>query len=199
MLSRSIARADVKSEPACYVHESMQTISKKIRFSTSSAILLMTIIASSAVADDLLLPSSQGPRVVISTKKQRVIAKDKETNIDYKIENAVSRYLTRADSIRLIANESDQKTQLFIILSREPSRPGAMGQGYCGAGYEDYLLLVEMLNRELVLRDQLLLQSCLKSISLFLDQGDDNPGNGLARNKDGSLIYRMVNDDYDKE
>jgi hypothetical protein len=177
----------------------MQTISKKIRFSTYSAILLTTIIASYAVADDLLLPSSQGPGVVISTKKQRVIAKDKGKNIDYKIDSAASRYLTRADNIRLIANGSGQKTQLFIILSREPSRPGATGQGYCGAGFEDYLLLVEILKRELVLRDQLLLQSCLKSISLFIDQGDDNPSNGLTRKKDGSLIYRLVNDDCDKE
>lgn len=50
-----------------------------------------------------------------------------------------------------------------------------MGQGYCGAGYEDYLLLVEIRGKKLTLKDQFLLQSCLKSISMFIDQGDDIP------------------------
>jgi hypothetical protein len=71
-----------------------------------------------------------------------------------------------------------------------------MGQGYCGAGYEDYLLLVEILKKELIFRDKFLLQSCIKSISVFIDQGDDNPSNALIHEKDGSLSYRLVDDDY---
>lgn len=74
-----------------------------------------------------------------------------------------------------------------------------MGQGYCGAGYEDYLLLVEIRGKKLTLKDQFLLQSCLKSISMFIDQGDDNPSNGLTHEKDGSFTYRLVEDDYKKK
>jgi hypothetical protein len=159
----------------------------------------MTTITSSAVAGDVELSSREGQRVVISTKNKHITAKDEEKNITYKIDNSALRRLTQADDIQLITNISDKKKQLFIILTREPSRPNAMGQGYCGAGYEDYLLLVEITEQKLVLRDQFLLQSCLKSISLFIDEDDDSPSNGLTREKDGSLIYRLVSDDYDKK
>jgi hypothetical protein len=177
----------------------MQTISKAISISTSTIILLAALISPTATADNLVLPSAKGSRVVIDVKKQQVLAKDKERNISYKIDNAIAKHFIRAQDIQLIANESKPEAQLFIVLTREPSRPNAMGQGYCGAGYEDYLLLVEMLDHKLTLRDQFLLQSCLKSISMFIDQGDDNPGNGLAHEKDGSLTYRLVDDDYDKK
>jgi hypothetical protein len=177
----------------------MRTISKKISFASGLLILLATATAPTAVANDIVLPSSKGPRVSISVEKQHVTAKDKENNINYDVDGAVSRYLKRADDIRLIANESNPRAQLFIMLAREYSRPGAMGQGYCGAGYEDYLLLVEILERKLVLRDQLLLQSCLRSISMFIDQGDDHPSNGFTHEKDGSLSYRLVDDDYEKK
>ena len=178
---------------------SMQTISKAISISTSTIILLAALISPTAVADNLVLPSAQGTRVVIDVKKQQVLAKDKERNISYSIDNAITRHIIRAEDIQLIANESKPEAQLFIVLAREPSRPSAMGQGYCGAGYEDYLLLVEMLGHKLILRDQFLLQSCLKSISMFIDQGDDNPSNGLVHGKDGSFTYRLVDDDYDKK
>jgi hypothetical protein len=174
----------------------MPTTSKKISLSSRILILFATIIAPTAFADDIALLSVQGSRVSISVEKQRVTATDKGKNINYDIDGSLSQYLKKADDIRLIANESNQKAQLFIVLAREYSRPGAMGQGYCGAGYEDYLLLVEIFERKLVLRDQLLLQSCLKSISMFIDQGDDHPSNGFTHEKDGSLSYRLVDDNY---
>jgi hypothetical protein len=177
----------------------MRTISKTISFSSILLILLATIIAPTAVANDILLSSTQGARISISVERQHVTARDKEKNINYDVDGAVARYLKRADDIRLIANESSPRAQLFIVLAREYSRPGAMGQGYCGAGYEDHLLLVEIFNRKLVLRDQLLLQSCLKSMSMFIDQGDDHPSNGFTHEKDGSLSYRLVDDDYEKK
>lgn len=177
----------------------MQTISKAISISAFTITLLAALISTAAVPDDLVLPSAKGSRVVIDVKKQQVLAKDKERNINYNIDNAIAKHFIRAEDIQLITTESKPKAQLFIVLTREPSRPSAMGQGYCGAGYEDYLLLVEMLDHKLTLRDQFLLQSCLKSISMFIDQGDDNPSNGLVHEKDGSFTYRLVDDDYDKK
>jgi len=178
---------------------STQTTSKMISISIRTIALLAIFISQTAIADDLVLPSPQGTYVVIDIKKQQVRAKDKEKNINYNVDKAISRHFIRAEDIQLISNKWNSETQLFIILTREPSRPDAMGRGYCGAGYEDYLLLVEMLDGKLTLRDQFLLQSCLKSISMLIDQGDDNPNNGLIHEKDGSFTYRLVDDDYNKK
>lgn len=95
----------------------------------------------------------------------------------------ISKHLKQAEDVRLVGNSSNPEPQLFIVMIREPSLPNTMGRGYCGAGYEDYLLLVEILGRKLLLRDELLLQSCLKSIAMYLDQGDDHPKNGLIDEK----------------
>jgi hypothetical protein len=76
-----------------------------------------------------------------------------------------------------------------------------MGRGYCGAGYEDYLLLLEISANKIVLRDQFLLQSCLKSISMLIEHGDDldDAGNGLIPNHDGSFSYRLLEDKAEEE
>jgi hypothetical protein len=176
----------------------MQTTSKKIRLLSCLLAFIATSIAPPVSATDLSLSSPKGGRVVIHVKKQHVIAKDGDNNIMYDVAAGVSQHLIHADDIRLVGSANGPKDQLFIVMVREPSRPKSIGRGYCGAGYEDYLLLVEVLEKKLLLRDQLLLQSCLKSISIFIDQGDDHPSNGLINQKDGSFIYRLVDDDADK-
>lgn len=177
----------------------MQIISKRNSFLGCLFIFIATFIVPPVSATDLLLPSPMGGGVAIHVKKQHVFAKDNEKNIVYEVAATVSQHLTRADDIRLIRHAGNPKEQLFIVMVREPSRPNGMGRGYCGAGYEDYLLLVEILEQKLLLRDQLLLQSCLKSISMFIDQGDNHPSNGLAHEKDGSYSYRLVDDDAEKK
>lgn len=177
----------------------MQTILKRNSFLGCLFVFIATFIVPTASATDLLLLSTKGGRVAVHVKKQHVIAKDNEKNIIYKVAATVSQHLTRADDIRLVGNAGNSKEQLFIVMVREPSRANAMGRGYCGEGYEDYLLLVEILEQKLLLRDQLLLQSCLKSISMFIDQGDNHPSNGLAHEKDGSYSYRLVDDDAEKK
>ncbi|MBX3618821.1 MAG: hypothetical protein KF891_02340 [Rhizobacter sp.] len=63
----------------------------------------------------------------------------------------------------------------FVVLAIAVPSTTTNGQGYCGAGTEDHLLLVEMqikLHR-LALRDDMLVQSCLKSMTLQSDRGSD--------------------------
>lgn len=67
----------------------MQTISKVTSLSTYTIILLTILISPTAVADDLILQSAQGTRVVIDVKKPQVFAKDKERKISYIIDNAI--------------------------------------------------------------------------------------------------------------
>lgn len=176
----------------------MQIKSKKISLQNCLFIFFTAFIVQSATAAELLLKSPNGGRVTLNVKKQQVIAKDTQNKITYEVAAGISKHLKQAEDVRLVGNPSNLESQLFIMMTREPSRPSAMGRGYCGAGYEDYLLLVEILGRKLLLRDQFLLQSCLKSISMYVDQGDDHPKNGLIDEKNGSLSYRLVDDDADK-
>jgi hypothetical protein len=137
----------------------------------------------------------------VKIRNNRLAAKEIRKNLDYQVSNAVSSHLLRAYNARIISDKSDQNGPLFIVLSREPSRPNSMGRGYCGAGYEEYLLLIEISRTKIELRDQFLLQSCLKSIAMLIENGDDldDAGNGLIPNSDGSFSYRLLEDEASQE
>lgn len=60
----------------------------------------------------------------------------------------------------------------LVLIARMPSQK-ARPTGYCGAGYEDHLLLLSYARQQISLLDDFLLQSCLKSIVLESDHGDD--------------------------
>lgn len=55
------------------------------------------------------------------------------------------------------------------LLLREPSRSRG-GAGFCGAGHEDHLLLVKVTNSVGTAIDEFLAQSCLKSISMDMNE-----------------------------
>jgi len=177
----------------------MQTISKRIK---AVFILINILLALSVSANDeiLRLPSHDS-QISIKIQNHRLVAKEIRKNTSYEISNPASNHLMRAYDARIISDKSDQNGPLFIVLSREPSRPNSMGRGYCGAGYEEYLLLLEISRTRIELRDQLLLQSCLNSISMLIDNGDDldDAGNGLIPNDDGSFSYRLLKDDPNQE
>lgn len=60
----------------------------------------------------------------------------------------------------------------FAAVVRLPSN-SLSPQGFCGAGHEDFLVLVSLKDERLFMLDEQLLQSCLQSLSLTSDQGDD--------------------------
>ncbi len=60
----------------------------------------------------------------------------------------------------------------WIFIARIPSKL-PHPTGYCGAGYEDKLILSHYDGKKLALRDNFLLQSCLSSISLQSDSPND--------------------------
>lgn len=67
--------------------------------------------------------------------------------------------------------------------------PNAQGLVFCGAG----LLLLKISNNTLNIADKYLVDSCLESISLTSDQGDD-PSRALVRtdDKDKILTYDTI-------
>jgi hypothetical protein len=177
----------------------MQTMLKKIR---TLFILVNIFLALPANAnDEILIFSSHESQISVKIRNNRLAAKEIRKNLDYQVSNAVSSHLLRAYNARIISDKSDQNGPLFIVLSREPSRPNSMGRGYCGAGYEEYLLLIEISRTKIELRDQFLLQSCLKSIAMLIENGDDldDAGNGLIPNSDGSFSYRLLEDEASQE
>jgi hypothetical protein len=155
--------------------------------------------ASPSIAMDLTLPVSQDTRISMSVRNNRVTANDVEKNIAYRVDSSISAHMKKADEIQLLDYKSNTKNPLFIILSREPSRLGRMGMGYCGAGYEDYLLLVEPGNRKIVLRDKLLLQSCLEGKLIYNDAGGDDITKLLIPGKNNSFHFRWESDDDNRQ
>jgi hypothetical protein len=177
----------------------MSTISTTAR---TIGLFISIFTAITARADDtLLLLASHETQVALKLQNYHLVAQEFGKHLNYQVSKAVSRHLIRAYNAHIIANKSNQNGPLFIVLSREPSRPNAMGRGYCGAGYEEYLLLIEVTRSKIELRDQFLLQSCLKSISMFVDHGNDldDAENGLIPNSDGSFSYRLIEDEADQE
>ena len=69
----------------------------------------------------------------------------------------------------------DKEGHRYLVLAVSKPSVKKQGAGFCGAGSEDHLLLVEWKpgSQELALRDDMLVQSCLKSMALQSDQGSD--------------------------
>jgi hypothetical protein len=171
------------------------------KISILSILANISLVAPANANDEILLLSSHDSQISVKIQNHRLVAKEARKNLNYQVSNALSNHLIRAYDVRLISDKSDQSGPLFIVLSREPSRPNSIGRGYCGAGYEEYLLLIEISHAKIELRDQFLLQSCLKSIAMLIDNGDDldDAGNGLIANDDGSFSYRLLGDEPSKE
>jgi hypothetical protein len=84
--------------------------------------------------------------------------------------------LTGASQLLVVGKQgftSDGRDYIVLAVAR-PSTSRS-GSGYCGAGTEDKLLLLEWARetRTLLLRDSLEIQSCLRSIELASDQGSE--------------------------
>lgn len=80
--------------------------------------------------------------------------------------------LALADEISTVLSVQHNKSEQLVLLTRTPSKKGNP-TGYCGAGYEDILLLLSFDGTNLILQDKFVLQSCLKSIALQSDFPDE--------------------------
>jgi hypothetical protein len=92
------------------------------------------------------------------------------------VSNAINKAVRDATEILGVGSRafaSDGRT-LFVLAVATPSVHRS-GLGFCGAGTEDKLLLIEWRAKQgkLVLLDQLQIQSCLRSIALKSDAGND--------------------------
>jgi hypothetical protein len=119
------------------------------------------------------------------------------SSISYKINTSLASHLDKSDEFFFIL-KVHSKRDLFVILTREPSRQNHTAS-FCGAGYEDYLVLIEVSRNKVSVLDAILLQSCLKSILLRTDQGDD-PLQAITVDKEkSSIAFQWLGESEDKK
>lgn len=101
-------------------------------------------------------------------------------SVNLKWSPALKRAIATADDVFVAgatAFEQEGRTYFYLV-TQEPSRENRSA-GYCGAGTEDVLRLIEMTTKpplRLIEQDKLLLQSCLESLEL-----DDATGASLRK------------------
>jgi hypothetical protein len=106
-------------------------------------------------------------------------------------------HLRASDSVSVAAMLADGEHAYHAIAASRPSR-GNRSAGYCGSGDEAHLLLVEITQRALVLKDGLLMASCLYSEEL--DGEGASPGRApeitdVLRQLDrNTLAFRWLGD-----
>lgn len=137
--------------------------------------------------------------IAVDIKNNRASLKGRKEQVTYHIDPTISKRLAKAIEVKQLTSLANAKGETIILLTRQLSKPTAMGKGYCGAGFEDYLLLTQITKEKITLLDNIALQSCLNSISVFSNRGDDNLGAGLTLKEDGSIRYRLVDDEYDTQ
>ena len=170
----------------------MQTTSK-INSLNILTVLTATLLSAIALADELILKAPTGSVRVVS-EDGVVFARDETGRKNYVMSKSFSRHLKQSSEATLINIYGGVRNPIFLIFTREPSRPNSLGQGYCGAGYEDYLLLAKIEKKTISVKDEYLLQSCLKTKSLRMETSDEHPKNFLHLNPDGSYDYEMIAD-----
>lgn len=80
--------------------------------------------------------------------------------------------LQRSDEVILVFSQPNDDGHYLVLIARMPSK-SPQSTRYCGTGYEDHLILLTYVQKKIALKDEFILQSCLKSIALDSDGGDD--------------------------
>lgn len=105
--------------------------------------------------------------------------------------------IAHADALHFLLHDPDTSSGLAIIVLSEPST-NTSGHGFCGAGTEDNVILIEKRNHTITYKDRYLLQSCLQSITLDADNPDDVLS-GLSTDARAFTVTFKLLDDPDKK
>jgi hypothetical protein len=130
----------------------------------------------SAVASErnkAIIEFVDGSHLTISALENKVFSKYTDKDNSKKIVSIdanLSKLILSSESLKFIMHNSIDGTA--IMISSHPSTKSG-GSGFCGAGHEDYAILIEKKNNAVILKDSYLLQSCLKSITLDSDDPED--------------------------
>ena len=148
----------------------MSTNSKLRNFFFSIFTLLLQIPLGISAELPITLQLEKKETICIGKEKNKNLKKCDiaidPTSVDVK----AVKFLEQSDEIFPIFSLAANAGHYLVVVARTPSKL-PQSTGYCGSGYEDHLLLLEYTHKEILLRDEFLLQSCLKSISLDAEGG----------------------------
>lgn len=153
----------------------MQTTStfSKIFFSTIIWALIFKTAMAAPIAQVLAFDTAKNERVCIAQSSSHHL-KDCHTFVHPKgLDSRTAQILKRSDQVLPLFSKIAREGHYFVLIARIPSKT-PQSTGYCGAGYEDHLILLSYDGKRVVLPDDFLLQSCLKSMVL-----DNNKGDGI--------------------
>jgi|GEM_PF-3730459 len=151
-------------------------------------------------ATPLLLPVKNSTIISVSQTGKKIVARlgSGKNSRSIKISTKLASELLGSDETRLLLDASTVKRNLYVVLSRKPSN-SKNRTGYCGAGHEDILLLINVTKNEVNLVDTFLLQSCITLKTLYSKNGDDtlsNPLKGLTIDNENRFInFEWVKDE----
>ncbi len=162
------------------------------------AVLFCILLSNrSAEADSLktaplLLPVKNGTTISVSQSGKKIIARvgGEKKSRPVSINTKLASELLNSDETRLLLDVSTGKTSQYVVLSRKPSN-ARNRTGYCGAGYEDNLLLINVTKSHVNLVDKFLLQSCINLKTLYSKDGADtlaDPSKGFTVDKEKRII-----------
>lgn len=168
---------------------------------TSRALALLMVIwlmlpSSVSAADNVLTVPLSGDRVLSidrSGSNARSWSSTDGRRTGLRLSRELRSMFTQASDVFAIGEAASDlgAVQSLALVVSVPSRSGAP-LGYCGAGTEDYLLILSVERGALVVRDTLLLQSCLQSISLVSDSGDGAREALVPLQRPGLICFEMT-------
>jgi hypothetical protein len=139
-----------------------------------SVVFICFISASFAIATESHSSILDVDNNLISIYANNGLVKVSRSGKNISVDQESKKILANMDSISIISNKSfsvDTK-QYFWSFIRLPSR-NSSGAGYCGAGFEDFIILFSINQSKLTFVDKYQAQSCLENFSIGVDSIKD--------------------------
>lgn len=114
------------------------------------------------------------------------------------LDKATKKILQRSDEVLPLFSQMRGSSHSLVLIARIHSK-NPQSSGYCGSGYEDHVVLLEFDGKKISLQDDFLLQSCLKSITLDTDQGDDILKAISINREKHAISFRWLTNPDDKD
>lgn len=167
------------------IQEFAMQITLKINSFFLSIFFVTSIVCSTAMATEnrLQFLTDDGKVIELQITNSKIqILNDKKTVL---FDRKSKRLFLEMNSISVVSNKTFliDSNQFFWAVIRKPSKNGN-GSGYCGAGFEDFIVLFKIGAGKLQLIDKYLAQSCLLNISINLDDLKDLNG------ENGPIIFQ---------
>ena len=153
----------------------MPTMLITSRMASRIALLMCMIpLAYSAPTEfaSLAFDAATHGKVCVSSAYSKAKSKCRRGLADKNIDRDLRSIIRKSEELIDVLQTRTDNDIYWIFIARIPSKL-PHSTGYCGAGYEDKLVLSHYDGKKLTFRDNFLLQSCLSSISLQSDSPND--------------------------